>query len=164
MKKIAVLLLAALAALSLSACAKTNEGSAAPAVTDPPAMSAAPESTPGETVPEQEIDYAEAIVGTWQLNREVTLARLSNSAKEGFLNALNEGYDLSLVLNADGTGCMTVHRNGSVYVDELTYKIENGMLFMQYETELSAYQFELNNDRLYLWTRGNPFVLDRAEG
>ena len=130
MKKIVAVLLIAVMALSLAACAKENAS-------------------------------ADPIVGTWRINTDATLAELEQSYRAAFQAAVEKGYDLTLTLNADGTGMMTVTARGQTNTGSITYTAEDGKLVLKLSGRTDKRTYRIEGDRMYLYQNSEAMVLDR---
>lgn len=130
MKKIIAVLLVAVMALSLAACAKENAS-------------------------------ADSIVGTWKVNTDATYAELNQTRRAAFQAAVEQGYDLTMTLNADGTGTMTVTVRGQTNTGNITYTVGDGKLMLKFPAQTDTREYKIEGDRLYLYQNGEPLILDR---
>ena len=132
MKKAIAVLLIMIMTLSLVACAKKGDAS------------------------------VEAVAGTWRVNTQATLDGLASTSKTDFESMVNDsGYAMEVTLNRDGTASMTVALNGQSTTAGFTYRLENGIMIMEFETETNKFHYKVDGDRMIFVRNGSDLVLDR---
>ncbi len=110
------------------------------------------------------MDPAEEIVGVWQLDHHLTIAQLDIQYMKKYKELVDKGFNIRLTFNADGTAVWVESYEGTDEEFDITYRIEDNILFLQFPRGLSAYMFELEEGRLYLWTHGYSDVFVKTEG